>query len=189
MAAAQPDVSAFTRLRFLRLSAYAGSELTYYKTYESERSVGHNLRARADVLLSRIRPFIGVGQVETRTRPNGEIDTRADRQEDEISGGLAFDLSPTSLFYGAAYRMSTEYEDAIESGVNLSETMTRNEYNYQAGMKTDLTPLLSMQLYRVVPRRRVHVRADSQRPELVRPGDVPFCARGHRHRHRDRRIP
>ncbi len=147
VAAVQPDVSAFTRLRFLRLSAYAGSELTYYKTYESERSVGHNLRARADVLLSRVRPFIGVGQVETRTRPNGEIDTRADRQEDEISGGLAFDLSPNALFYGSAYRMSIEYEDAIESGVNLSETMTRNEYNYQAGMKTDLTPLLSMQLF------------------------------------------
>ena len=63
----QPDVSAFTRLRFLRLSAYAGSELTYYKTYDSERSVGHNVRARADFLLSRVRPFIGVGQLETRT--------------------------------------------------------------------------------------------------------------------------
>jgi hypothetical protein len=146
VAAVQPDVSAFTRLRFLRLSAYAGSELTYYNTYESERSVGHNLRARADVLLSRVRPFIGVGQVETRTRPNGEIDTRADRQEDEISGGLAFDVSPNALLYGAAYRMSFEYEDAIESGVNLSETMTRDDYNYEAGLKTDLTPLLSMQL-------------------------------------------
>jgi hypothetical protein len=146
VAAVQPDVSMFTRLRFLRLSAYAGSELTYYKTYDSERSVGHNLRARADVLLSRVRPFIGVGQVETRTRPNGEIDTRADRQEDEISGGLAFDLSPNALFYGAAYRLSVEYEDAIESGVNLSETMTRDNFNYEAGMKTDLTPLLSMQL-------------------------------------------
>ncbi len=52
----------------------------------------------------------------------------------------------TPLFYGAAYRLSIEYEDAIESGVNLSETMTRNEYSYEGGMKTDLTPLLSMQL-------------------------------------------
>jgi hypothetical protein len=146
VAAVQPDVSAFTRLRFLRLSAYAGSELTYYKTYNSERSVGHQARARADFLLSRIRPFIGVGQVETRTRPNGEIDTRADRQEDELSGGVAFDVSANALFYGAAYRLSTEYEDALESGVNLSETMTRDDYNYEAGMKTDLTPLLSLQL-------------------------------------------
>ena len=144
--AVQPDVSAFMRLPLLRLSAYAGSELTYYKTYDSERSVGHNLRARADFILSRIRPFVGVGQLETRQRPNGEVDTRADRQEDEVSGGLAFDLSPTSLLYGAAYRFDIVYEDALEDGVNLGETMTRVANSYEAGMKTDLTPLLSMQL-------------------------------------------
>src|SRR5688572_3550998 len=37
VAAATPDISAYTRLRFLRLAAYAGSELTYYHEYESER--------------------------------------------------------------------------------------------------------------------------------------------------------
>jgi len=74
VAAVQPDVSAFTQLRFVRISAYAGSELTYYRTYDSERSVGHAARARVDFLLSRIRPFVGAGETETRTRPNGEID-------------------------------------------------------------------------------------------------------------------
>jgi len=146
MASVQPDVSAFTRLRFLRLSAYAGSELTYYKTYDSERSVGHNVRARADFLLSRIRPFVGVGQIETRTRPNGEIDTRADRQEEELSGGLAFDLSPNSQVYASTYRASIVYEDALEDGVNLGESMTRDGSSYEGGMETDITPLLSMQL-------------------------------------------
>jgi hypothetical protein len=146
VASVQPDVSAFTRLRFVRLSAYAGSELTYYKTYDSERSVGHNLRARADFLLSRFRPFVGVGQIETRTRPNGEVDTRADRQEEELSGGLAFDLSPTSLVYASTYQASILYEDALEDGVNLGESMTRERSSYEGGMKTDITPLLSMQL-------------------------------------------
>lgn len=146
VAAVQPDISAFTRLRFLRLSAYAGSELTYYKTYDSERSVGHNVRARADFTLSRVRPFVGVGQMETRTRPNGEVDTRADRQEQELSGGLAFDLSPTSLVYGSTYQASIEYEDAFENGVNLGQTLTRDGSSYEGGLKTDITPLLSMQL-------------------------------------------
>ena len=44
--------------------------------------------------------------------------------------------------------------------------MTRDEYNYQAGMKTDLTPLLSMQLFASTG-GHVHVRAASQRAELV----------------------
>jgi hypothetical protein len=143
----QPDISAFTRLRFVRISAYAGADLTYYKTYDSERSVGQSGRARVDFLLSRVRPFVGVGHNETRTRPNGEIDVRADRKEDELSGGLVFDLSPTSLVYASTARSRARYEDALEEGVNLEETMTRDVNNYQVGMKTDLTPLLSVQLF------------------------------------------
>jgi hypothetical protein len=147
VAAAQPDVSIYSRLRFVRLSAYAGAELTYYRTYESERSVGHAVRGRADFLLSRVRPFVGGGTTETRTRPNGEIDARADRQVDELSGGLAFDLSPTSLIYGSAAQSSERYEDALEDGVNLSQSLTREAINYQFGLKTDITPLLSMQVF------------------------------------------
>lgn len=147
VAALQPDVSAFTRLRFVRISAYAGAELNYYNTYESERSVGHSGRARVDFLLSRLRPFIGVGQMETRTRPNGEIDTRVDRDERELSGGLAFDLSPYSLVYGSAYRMKHDLENAFEDGVDVGRSLSRESFNYQGGMKTDITPLLSMQLH------------------------------------------
>ena len=147
VAAAQPDVSIYSRLRFVRLSAYAGSELTYYRTYESERSTGHAFRGRADFLLSRIRPFVGGGTAETRTRPNGEIDARADRQLDELSGGLAFDLSPTSLIYGSAAHSSEVYENAIEDGVDLGKALTRDGFNYQVGLKTDITPLLSVQLF------------------------------------------
>jgi hypothetical protein len=147
VAALQPDVAAFTRLRFVRISAYAGLELNYYNTYESERSVGHNLRARTDFLLSRVRPFFGAAQIETRTRPNGEIDTRADRKEKEFSGGLAFDISPHSLVYGSAYSVDYDFANAIEDGVDIGRTLSRKSWNYQGGMKTDITPLLSVQLF------------------------------------------
>jgi hypothetical protein len=147
VAAVNPDVSAYTRLRFVRLSAYAGAELTYYHEYESERSVGQALRARVDFLLSRVRPFFGVANTETRERPNGEIDTRADRDEREISGGLAYDLSAYSLVYASAYRMEHDLENAFEDGIDISRTLSRDSDNYQAGMKTDITPLLSVQLY------------------------------------------
>ena len=147
VAAATPDVSFFTRLRFVRLSAYAGAELTYYHEYESERSVGYNGRARVDVLLSRLRPFFGFGQIETRTRPNGEVDVRANRIEDEFSGGLAFDLSAHSLVYGSTAISSTDYDEALQDGVDLSQTLSRDATGHQLGLKTDLTPLLSVQLY------------------------------------------
>jgi len=147
VAAATPDVSVYARLRFLRISAYAGSELTYYHKYESERSVGYTFRGRFDFLLSRMRPFVGGGRLDTRTRPNGEIDVRADRKEDELSGGLAFDISPNALVYASSVFSNTRYEDAIESGVDLSQSLNRDRTEYQGGLQTDLTPLLSMQLY------------------------------------------
>jgi hypothetical protein len=147
VAAVTPDVSFFSRLRFVRLSAYAGSELTYYHEYETERSVGYSGRARVDVLLSRVRPFFGLGQTRTRTRPNGEVDVRADRIEDEVSAGLAFDLSPHSLLYGSTAISSSEYEQALQDGVDLSQTLSREATTHQLGLKTDLTPLLSVQLY------------------------------------------
>jgi Putative beta-barrel porin 2 len=147
VAAATPDVSVFSRLRFVRLSGYAGSELTYYHEYESERSVGYSGSARVDVLLSRMRPFFGVGETRTRTRPNGEVDVRASRIEDEVSGGLAFDLSAHSLLYGSTSNSSSHYEEALQDGVDLSQTLSRDATSYQVGLKTDLTPLLSVQLY------------------------------------------
>lgn len=147
VAAATPDVAVFSRLRYLRISAYAGSELTYYHKYESERSVGYAVRGRFDFLLSRMRPFVGVGSTQTQERANGEIDTRADRNEEEMSGGFAFDLSPTSLVYGSFARNRTEFTNAFEDGIDLGESLNRDRDDYQIGIKTDLTPLLSVQLY------------------------------------------
>lgn len=143
----QPDVSAFMRLRFVQLSAYGGTELTYYQKYDSERSVGHAYRARADILLSRLRPFVAGGRTKTRTRPNGEIDVRANRIEEEQSGGVAFDLSPHALVYASAIRGTIHFDEALQDRVDLGPALSRVGYNYQGGLKTDLTPLLSLQLF------------------------------------------
>jgi len=147
VAAGTPDISVYARLRLLRISAYAGSDLTYYHENKSERSVGYVYRGRFDFLLSRMRPFVGGGQLQTRAQPNGEVTVRADRQEEELSGGLVFDISPHALVYGSSVWSQTEYQNAFESGVDLSRALNRQRDEYQAGFKTDLTPLLSMQLY------------------------------------------
>ena len=144
VASIAPDVAAFTRLRFLQLSAYGGGIFNYFQTYDQERSVGYNARARADFLLSRVRPFVAGGRARSRTRPNGEIDVRADRLEEEISGGVAFEISRYGLVYGAASRLTTKFRDAFEDGVNLALALNRDTYNYSGGVRTELTPFLAM---------------------------------------------
>lgn len=141
---ATPDVSMFSRLRFFKVSAYAGSDLHYYHEFQSEQSIGHALRARVDLLLSRMRPFIGGGQTKTRTRPNGEISARANRTEEELSGGLAFELSATSSAYVATVRAGGTYEDSSEEDVNLALSLTRESVDYSAGVRMELTPLAAL---------------------------------------------
>jgi hypothetical protein len=147
MVSVMPDVLAYSRLRLLRISAYAGVNMTYYGTYASERSVSDQYRGRVDVLLSRIRPFVGGGYVTERTKPNGEINVRADRLDTELSGGVAFDWSPSSRVYGAAARLTTEYQSTDQyEGVPLDQALNRDNYGYSAGFQTALTPLTSLTL-------------------------------------------
>lgn len=147
VAALQPDLSIFMRLRFVKISAYGGSELTYYRKYESERSVGHSVRGRVDLLFSRMRPFVAGGQTKTRARANSEIDVRANRKDEEFSGGFAFDLSAHSLMYVAAVRTRNSFEDAFQQDVNLGESMTRQGHDYSGGLRTDITPLLALTMF------------------------------------------
>ncbi|MEO8677478.1 MAG: outer membrane beta-barrel protein [Vicinamibacterales bacterium] len=144
VAAGTPDLGVFVRTRFVKLSAYGGAELTYYHTYTKERSVGYVARARVDFLLSRLFPFVGYGQTQTRERPNGEIDTRAEHMTTEESGGLGFQISETSNIYASAVRTTTHYSDAFESGVELGQSLSRYTDDYSGGARTALTPLTTL---------------------------------------------
>jgi len=144
IAAGTPDVAVFMRLRFLQVSAYGGAAITYFKKYTDERSVGYAGRARVDLLLSRLFPFVGYGETKSRERPNSEIDVRANGVQTEKSGGLGFRLSETSNVYVSANRLTTKYEGAFEEGVDLGQTLNRHADDVNGGMRTALTPLTTL---------------------------------------------
>ena len=93
-----------------------------------------------------MRPFFGGGETFSRTRPNGEIDVRANLRESEISGGLAFELGAHQKMYVAAVRSITKFEDAVEEGVELAQVLSRDVDTYSGGVQTDITPLLTLTL-------------------------------------------
>jgi predicted porin len=162
--AVTPDLSAFSRLRWAKLSGYSGLDLTYFHEFEGERSVGYSTRGRIDILLSRMRPFVSGGRMQARNRPNGEVDARANRIEDELSGGLAYDWGEFSAIYVAGYRMGVKYKNALEDGVDIGDALTRDQYEYSAGLRTALTPLASLTLYGAF-------RQDRFRIDKTRDGD------------------
>lgn len=167
-----PDASLYTRLRFVRLSAYGGGTFSYYKTFSSENSIGYAYRGRADLLMSRVRPFFAGGRTYSRTRPNGEIDIRPDRVQDELTTGLAFDLGAHYLIYVSGYQISNKFENAVQEDIDLGVTLSRKSYNAQGGLKTDITPLLSMQLFGAYQEDRFE--ALPIRNAIAKSGNVTF---------------
>lgn len=141
-----PDVSMFTRLRFAQLSTYVGSELAYYHKYSAERSAGVEGRGRLDLLLGRLRPFFGAGHTNTRTRPNAEIDVRAKRRLEEVSGGVGYELGQYNHVFAGLYRYRIDYRNAFEEGVDLSRTLNMETTKYMAGIRTAVTPLAMLTL-------------------------------------------
>lgn len=139
-----PDVSVFSRMRFVQLSAYVGGDFAWYREHKTENWNGYRVRGRVDLLLSRLRPFAAYGQTQSRERANGEIDTRADRLETERSGGLAFELGQFSSVYVSAVKMSTEFRDAFNDGVDLGQSLSRDSEDYSGGFQTALTPLTTL---------------------------------------------
>ena len=151
-----PDLSAFTMLRFAKLAGYGGADLRYYKDYPSERSTGYLYRGRVDILLSRLRPFIAGGQTRMRTRPNGEIDVRADRKETELSGGVAFDVSRYGQVYVATNKFTTAFEEAFERNVALGPALNRDTHDYSVGVRTELTPLAALTVQGIYSEDKFH---------------------------------
>ena len=141
---ARPDVSAFAKVRFAQVSALVGSELSYYKKYAGERQAGLEYRGRLDLLAGRLRPFVAGGSTRSRTRPNGEIDVRADQKLEEVSAGIGYEMGPHSLIYGSAVDYSVQYFDAREEGVELAAALNHQNRVYSLGVQTALTPFATL---------------------------------------------
>jgi hypothetical protein len=170
VASLQPDASAFTLLRFAKLAGYAGGDFKFFKDYRDERSTGYMLRGRADILLSRLRPFIAGGQQKMRTRPNGEIDIRAERKETELSGGIAFDVSRYGQVYAATNRYTTIFQNSVERGVDLGGSLNRDKHDYSVGVRTELTPLAALTVQGVYSEDTFHT--ETQRNASARSIDA-----------------
>ena len=81
------------------------------------------------------------------------------------SGGLAYELSANSKLFAAVIESSNDYSDAVESGVDLEQTLSRRATQYKGGFRTALTPLLTMTL-------NAEVQKDEFRYEPLRNGEA-----------------
>jgi hypothetical protein len=137
-----PRVDYWMRLGRGRLSGQSTLDYTYFQEYETQRSFGTTNRARLELPLARVVPFVEGQYINTRQRPSYEIDARARRTE--IGGRSGIDLllgGRTTLRASVAaqqYRFESDDTLLTES---LRRRLNRDSREFEFSFRRELTPL------------------------------------------------
>lgn len=104
----------------------AAADVVWYAEYASERSIDPQFHVRGEVYLQRITLFAENAFINTRQRPNYEIDVRSRHVENNALGGVELALTPKFSVEVAGRRFDTRYDaDAQFDGTSLQQTLNR----------------------------------------------------------------
>jgi hypothetical protein len=140
----QADI-ALTFARRGLISATVGSDLVYYATYASERSIDPVVRVRGEAYAHRLTLFAEDSYVNTRQRPNYEIDVRSRHLENDALAGFDLRLTPKFSVELAGKRAIAKYDaDAVFDGTSLQDTLNRTTTGGVGTVRYKLTPLTTI---------------------------------------------
>jgi hypothetical protein len=104
-----------------------GTDLVYYQTYDSERSVDPSALVRGELYLHRLTVFAEPSARRSRQRPNFEIDARSRRLERAVLAGVDFRVLPKLSVEVSGRRSSLQFDaDEVFLGSSLRETLNRD---------------------------------------------------------------
>jgi hypothetical protein len=127
------------------LKTSIGTDLVWYQSYEHERSVDPRVAARGEFFLTRIMFFGESAFLNTRQRPNYEIDVRSRHEEQTLSVGTEVAVTPRLSVEVAARRLELRYDsDSYFDGTSLQRTLNRMTDGVQLVARHRLTPLTSL---------------------------------------------
>jgi hypothetical protein len=140
-----PTINAFGQLGLVRVVINSGTEFTWYARYTNERALGRQLKGRIDFVPSRVRLSVGGGLVQTRERPDLEIELRARRSDRELWGGAAFQVSPMARLYTSVHQRVVDFQDnEVYRGTLLSVALNRQANTFEGGIAIDVTPFTTL---------------------------------------------
>ena len=121
------------------------SDVVWYAHYGSERSVDPQFAMRGEVYLHRITLFADNSYLNTRQRPNYEIDLRSRHLENDASAGGEIRVTPKLSVEAAAVRAITRYDtDAFFDGTSLQRTLNRDTSGLRTVVRHRMTPLTTL---------------------------------------------
>lgn len=137
-----PSLQVIMRAGHARLAYTSRLDYVWFQKYSSERSVNSRSEGRFELRFLRFVPFVSGALVETRERPNAEIDLRAKRREVGLGAGAALVVGPAAAVTVAARQQTTNFaSDQTFRGISLETALERTARALDAELRVDLTPL------------------------------------------------
>jgi hypothetical protein len=137
-----PKVDAALRVRRMRLSYLASTDYVYYRKYRSERGTNSTGTGRFEVDLGHFRPYLTAEGVNTRSRLNAEVDTRARHRDVTYGGGVSIQLLSRTqiLLSGSRATVAFDPGEAFR-GVELRHSFDGRRTAISGGLGLELTPI------------------------------------------------
>jgi hypothetical protein len=145
----------FLVARRAALKADVATPLVYYHTHERERSANVDLTLRGEAYFRRLTLFAGTSYLNTRQRPNLEIDERVRHLERGVGAGATVRASSKLAIELTAERLTIAFDDrALIQGTSLRDVLNRDEETMTAALRYKLTPLTTVGVRTEVSRDR-----------------------------------
>lgn len=127
------------------VKATAGTDLVWYAQYATERSIDPQLNLRGELYLHRLMLFGEGAYLNTRQRPNHEIDLRSRHLEGGLKAGVGYEVTPRFSIEVAGNDFTTRYDaDSTFDGTSLQHTLNRDTRGVEITGRQRLTPLTSV---------------------------------------------
>jgi hypothetical protein len=123
----------------------AATDLVWFAEYEAERSIDPQVAVRGEVYLARLMLFGETAYLNTRQRPNYDVDVRSRHVENNLSAGTEIALSPRFSIEVMGRRSDMRYDaDAQFAGTALQRTLNGERHGIQLTARHRLTPLTTI---------------------------------------------
>lgn len=121
------------------------SDLVYFQKYSSERSIDPEVTGRAETYLNHLTLYAEDSYINSRQRPNYDIDLRSRRNDNLASAGLIWHFTPKFSIEGNGRRRTLRYDaDAFFDGNSLRDSLNHDSTGVTITPRFHVTPLTSI---------------------------------------------
>ncbi len=137
-----PRAQYWVKLGRTRVIGESNVDYFYFQQYDSQRSFGTTNRARLEVPLTRLVPFVSGEYTNTRQRQSYEIDARARRTLVGARAGMDLLLGGRTTLRGVVGTDRNRFtsEDTF-AGAALADRLDRDSQVFALSLRRDVTPL------------------------------------------------